>query len=108
MPLAGGNFVLAGDWPHGMDCEAAPASVLPGIGLDMRFTAENVSGSLDTVLPLEKFAQFIAVRFTNCEIEEAHVVHSNAVSIRLIMVQMPSTPGRHSLLCRDHRCHRCP
>ena len=108
VPFAGRNRVLARDRRHGMDGEPAPASPLPGVGLDAGFAAEDIGGGLDPVLAQEKAAQRIEVRFPDGQVEQAHAAHSNAVSTRLSMVQIPSTPVRHSLLWRDQRCQQRP
>ena len=91
-----------------MDGEPAPASPLPGVGLDAGFAAEQIGGGFKTVFAANKAAQRIEVRLPDGQIQQAHAAHSSAAPTRLSMVQIPSMPARHSLLWRDQRCQLCP
>ena len=81
---------------------------VPRIAPDGSTAAQYIGGVFKAVTAQQVVAQRRLVVFAQGEAERGHAALSSAFSTRLIIVQMPSMPGRHSLLWRDQRCQLWP
>ncbi len=88
--------------------ELAMRLAIPGVDADARLVEEHIRRVFISVRAQEMLLEGGNVlRGKGCA-ECCHAASRRAFSTRLSIVQMPSIPGRHSLLCRDQRCQVWP
>src|SRR4029077_12023592 len=69
---------------------------VPGIGMDVSLVEQDVDRVLAAILRKKHTLQLLSLRRLERGAVGGHAATLSAWSMRLSMVQMPSTPGRHS------------
>gem|GEM_PF-5851676 len=100
------SYLILSDGQYFLDAKPDTCLARKRIASNSGRSKKYIRRALDFVGTDQLGIQETQMRLLNDNVDHAHAAISSARSIRRSMVQIPSMPGRHAVLCRDHRCQR--